>query len=348
MRGDPGGRRAESPDPRRVARVALGRGAEFDLIRRFLGPETPLPQGVWVGPGDDALVLDDGLVLSSDLTVEGVHFRREWLSLVDVGYRAAAAALSDLAAMAAEPLAVLLSVAVGGDEPEREALEVQDGVRQASRAAGAEVLGGDLSRSPGPLVLDVVVVGRTSRPVLRTGGEAGDELWVTGWLGGSAGAVDLWSRGREPPEALQQAFRRPIPRIREALWLAGRLPLKALIDLSDGLGGDAGHLAAAGGVAVLLEEKAFPLHPALADAFPGIEERRGLALYGGEDYELLFAVPPGLVEGKAEEFTATFGIPLTRVGRMVAGEGVWKEGPQGEPIALKRGGFDHFEGGGGG
>lgn len=344
-RQNPGRR---SPEEKRVARVAMGPGAEFDLIRRLLGPGASLPSGVWVGPGDDALVLECGVVVSSDLTVEGVHFRKEWVSLRDVGYRGAAAALSDLAAMAAAPVGVLVSMAVGGGEPEEKALEVQDGVRQACEAAGVEVLGGDLSSSPGPLMLDVVVLGRTERPVLRAGGEAGDELWVTGWLGGSAGAVELWTRGMEPPEPLREAFRRPSPRLREAVWLAARVPLKALIDLSDGLGGDAGHLAAASGVGVILEESSLPIHPALSGSFPRVEERLALALHGGEDYELLLAVPPRVLEPWVAEFRAIFGIPLTRVGEVVAGEAVWRQGPGGELVRVGRGGFDHFGRGGGG
>lgn len=244
-------------------RVPLGPGGEFDLIRHLLGEEEPLPAGVLLGPGDDCAVLEGGWVVSTDMAVEGVHFRREWISLEEAGFRAAAAALSDVAAMAAEPVGVLLSLALSPASPFVDAQSLQRGVRDACRLEGVQVLGGDLARSPGAAVLNVVALGRSDSPVTRAGTEVGDELWVTGYLGGSAGAVALWSQGRTPPAPLRDAFARPRPRIREGLWLAARAPLHGLIDLSDGLAGDAGHLAAASGVGLVLRGTSVPVNPAL-------------------------------------------------------------------------------------
>ncbi len=325
-------------------RIPLGKGPEFDLIRGLLGPELPLPPGVRVGPGDDALVLEGGVVVSCDLSVEGVHFRREWITLEEAGYRAAASALSDLAAMGAEPLGVLLSLALGPADPAGEAAAVQKGAAEACAREGAQILGGDLSASPGPLVVDVVVLGRTPSPILRTGSRPGDELWVTGWLGGSGGAVHLWRQGSEPPGTLRAAFARPHPRIREVRWLAERASLHALLDLSDGLAGDAGHLAAAGGVAVVIEGGAVPLHPGLEAVIPDPALRLHLALTGGEDYELCFTAPPGGLEGCPDSFRKEFGIPLTRVGRVREGEGVHLEAESGPIVPLGFGGFSHFLG----
>ena len=175
--------------------MALGPGGEFDLIRRFLAGGEGGSSHVVVGPGDDAAVLEGGWVVSTDLSMEDVHFRRAWLRDEEVGYRAAAAALSDLAAMAATPVGLLVSMAFprGG----RWDLEsVQAGVRKAAALVGASVIGGDLSRSPGPLVLDVTVVGRARSPVLRAGAAPGDEVWVTGALGASAAAVPSLRRPR--------------------------------------------------------------------------------------------------------------------------------------------------------
>jgi len=320
-------------------RVALGPGAEFDLIRRFLAGEGKLPEGVLVGPGDDATVLEGGWVLSTDLSVEDVHFRRAWLSDTEIGYRAAAAALSDLAAMAARPLGVLVSLALppeGGADPEA----VHAGIREAAAAAGAVVLGGDVSRSPGPLVVDVVVVGRTQAPALRAGAEPGDEVWVTGSLGAAAAAVRLWTAGKDPAAELRRAFARPTPRIAEALRLAELGVLHALVDLSDGLAGDAGHLAAAGGVEIVLEASRVPVSGAAGEAL-GEEGALEAALHGGEDYELCLVAPAGSLRGDE------LGVPLTRVGRVEPGDGVWLDGGDGVPRRLARGGYSHVADAGG-
>jgi len=329
-------------------RVPLGPGGEFDLIRHLMGPEDLLPRGVLLGPGDDCTVLEGGLVVSTDLAVEGVHFRREWVTLEEAGYRAAAAALSDLAAMAAEPLGALLSMALDPSGASEDAEEVQRGASEACRLEGVRILGGDLAASPGPLVLDVVVLGRSDSPVLRAGTEVGDEVWVTGWLGGSGAAVALWNQGQTPPENLREAFVRPRPRIREALWLAARSPLHGLIDLSDGLAGDAGHLAAASGLSLVLREKSIPLHPALAPALDPMSESGEsplfFALEGGEDYELCFTVPPGTLDEWVSPFQDSFGIPLTKVGSAMEGQGVFLEEASGEVRPLECGGFSHFSG----
>lgn len=147
-------------------RIELGPGAEFDMIRRFMASDAPLPPEVRVGPGDDAAVLQGGWVVSSDVSIEDVHFRRAWLSDEEIGYRAASAALSDLAAMAATPVALLVSMAAPGSNVDVDA--VQAGVRDAAASLGASVIGGDLARSPGPLMIDVVVLGCTSGPSFET------------------------------------------------------------------------------------------------------------------------------------------------------------------------------------
>src|SRR6056297_1788771 len=219
-----------------ISRIRLGSGREFDLIRSFLAEDETLPQGVDVGPGDDAAVLDGGWVISTDLSVEDVHFRRSWLTDEEIGYRAAAAALSDLAAMAATPIGVLVSVAAprGG---RINVTEVQAGVRASTRSVGAGVIGGDLSRSPGPLFIDVVVLGRAERPVSRAGARAGDELWVSGTLGTGDAAIHAWNAGAVPPEAIRARFARPAPRVELACALAAAGVPTSMLDLSDGLAG---------------------------------------------------------------------------------------------------------------
>lgn len=319
-----------------MTRTRLGPGAEFDLIRRFLaGPAAGTPAGVRVAAGDDAAVLEGGIVLSCDLAVEGVHFRRDWLEPEEIGYRTAVAAFSDLAAMAARPVALLLALGA----PERDVPDVAEAlVRGAASAAdelGAALIGGDVTLSPERVVLDAIVVGRTESALLRSGARAGDDLWVTGELGGAAAAVRAWSGGREPADAARRSFARPTARTAEALWLVEQADVTAGIDLSDGLAGDAGHVAAASGVRVELDASAIPVHEA---AGASVED----ALHGGEDYELCLAAPPRALDGLVAAFGERFGIGLSRVGRALEGEpGIWLA-RGGAPERLDRGGWSHF------
>lgn len=323
--------------------IQLGPGREFDLIRGLLADAEPLPGEVLLGPGDDCAVLEGGVVVSVDITVEGVHFLRDWVTLEEAGFRAATAALSDLAAMAADPLGALFSLALPPDDLEASAAALQKGAVEACRRAGAPILGGDLSGSTGPVVMDVVVLGRADSPLLRSGCRPGDEIWVTGTLGGSAAAVHAWKGGGTPDPALREAFARPTPRIREARWLAERATLHAGIDLSDGLAGDAGHLASASDMALIIQAEALPFSPGLDPWHGGRDEALHFALRGGEDYELCVVVPPGALDSLVDGFHQAFGIPLTRVGRVEAGKGVRIEGAPGE-AGGPGGGFSHFQG----
>ena len=316
----------------------MGPGAEFDLIRRFLGTDQELPPEVRVGPGDDAAVLEGGWVVSSDLHVEDVHFRRAWLDDREIGYRAGAAAISDMAAMAAAPVALLVSMAAPrGGAVDLDA--VNEGVREIASSMGAAVIGGDVSRSPGPLILDIVALGRTSWPVLRDGAEPGDDVWVTGSLGASTAAVRAWESGVEPSDALREAFARPTPRVEEARCLVEHEIVDALIDLSDGLSGDLGHIAAASGVRITIAADSVPVAPAAIDAI-GAEPALEAALHGGEDFELCFVTDPGAVD--VDYFQTRFGLSVTRVGRVSEGTGVWLEASDGTVTAVERGGFDHW------
>lgn len=326
---------------RRLGDVRLGPGPEFDLIRDLLAGSGPVPGGVLVGPGDDCAVLEGGLVVSIDLSVEGVHFLRDWITLEEAGFRATAAALSDLAAMAAQPIGVLLSLALPEGEVREGAAALQRGAGEACRMVGAGFLGGDLSRSPDAVVMDVAVLGRADSPLLRSGCRPGDEIWVTGTLGDSAAAVHAWRNGDAPSPAGRAAFARPTPRIREAAWLRERAPLHAGIDLSDGLAGDAGHLASASGVALILQADALPFSEEVEHWPGGREEALRFGLRGGEDYELCVAVPPGTLGEIVDPFRRAFDIPLTRVGWVEAGSGVRIEGAPGE-MSRPEGGFSHF------
>lgn len=320
-------------------KVRLGPGEEFDRIRRII-PDQALPAFVRVGPGDDAAVIEGGWVLSTDLSTEDVHFRRAWLTDAEIGYRAVVAALSDLAAMAATPCGILVSVAMP-DGSDVSWDELQAGIAEAAGAHGAVLLGGDLSRSPGPLMMDVTVLGSATWPVLRDGAEPGDELWVTGRLGAAGAAVHAWESGKEPPPEAREAFARPRPRIEEACCLVDHEHVDAMIDLSDGLAGDAGHLAAASGVKIVLDAQEIPVAAAAIEVL-GPEAALDAALHAGEDYELCFVTDPGVVD--PAYFRKRFDLEVTRVGSVEAGEGVWLQGASRSVTRLRRGGFDHFGG----
>ncbi len=311
---------------------ALGPGTEFDRIRRFwrvLGERA-------AASGDDCALLDVGgerIAITTDMSVEDVHFRIGWLRPDEVGRRAAVAALSDLAAMAAEPLGVLVSLGVSPEWPDDFVSDVMAGVGDATAAVGATVLGGDLVRSE-RLVLDVTALGRAPSPVLRSGARAGDGLWVTGRLGGPAAAVEAWEAGREPDATARERFAAPAPRVAEAQWLRDR-GARAMIDLSDGLAADAGHICAASGVRCAIEAGLVPVHGAAAAA--GREE---LALIGGEEYELLVAMPGDAGGALSKDFEQRFDLPLTQIGRVEEGQGV-SVTRGGQEVDLPMG-FRHF------
>ena len=298
--------------------LALGPGAEFDRIRNIIAMLGPQAGGL----GDDCGLLqqkDGFLALSTDVSVEGVHFRFDWITSKEVGWRATAAALSDLAAEGADPVGVLCAVTMPVTSPESQLLEIMAGVRDATTAVEAQVLGGDLSSGP-VWTVAITVVGRTRQPITRSGAKAGDGLWVTGRLGGARAALQAWLQGREPAAGARSRFAHPQPRIAAGRWLALH-GATAMIDLSDGLAGDARHLAAASGLAMRIDLDSLPLaeqvrNEALA---LGVPEAR-FAAEGGEDYELLVSLPETFAA--ADVFARDCGIPLTRIGEAAPGSGV--------------------------
>jgi thiamine-monophosphate kinase len=328
--------------------IPLGQGAEFDLIRRFLRDAQPtagsaLPENVRVGAGDDcAIVRGEGIALSVDMSVEDVHFRRDWLEPEEIGYRCVAAALSDLAAVAATPIGVLIALAARESDGADVAAAIMEGARAAASGFRAAVLGGDVTRSLGPIVVDCVVVGNAMRPVLRRGARPGDSLWVTGELGAAASAVAAWQAGRVPEAAARLAFALPTPRIAEAAWLASRNAVDAMIDISDGLAGDVTHIAAASDVRIILDAMSIPIHPVAHIGMEDPDAALRLALTGGEDFELCFAAPPGAVERLGEAFLNTFDLQLTCVGTVHEGSGVGFRDFDGKVHDLGLKGFNHF------
>jgi thiamine-monophosphate kinase len=317
--------------------VPLGPGVEFDRVRAIaaaLGAKAPRL-------GDDCALLpgrSETLALSTDASVEGVHFRLDWLSHEEAGWRAAAAALSDLAAEGAQPAGLLAAVTAPKEASEADLVALMRGIAAAGAAVGAPVLGGDLTAGPS-WAATITVLGWTGAPVTRAGARAGDHLWVSGALGGARAALEAWRRGDVPDREARRAFVHPEPRVAAGCWLAAH-GARALIDLSDGLGADAEHLAAASGVRLQITLEQVPV------AGSAVPEARRLgvsvqqfAAEGGEDYELLAALPPAFGPDEALAFERATGLALTRIGEVRRGRGVHAV-LAGRAVGLR--GYDHF------
>lgn len=312
----------------------LGPGHEFDRIRAIAGVLGPRAAEL----GDDcALVPLNGgfLALSTDASVDRVHFRREWLSFEEIGWRAAAGALSDLAAVGADPVGLLAALTVPDDLGDADVVALMEGVGNAVTSVGGQVLGGDLSRGA-TLQLAVTVVGSTGSWLGRSGAQPGDGIWVSGFLGGARAALEAWTAGGTPQPEARGAFARPKPRLAVGRWLAAG-GAHAMLDVSDGLGGDARHLAASSGARLILDLDRVPVHPGVP--LDGPTPPALMAAQGGEDYELLVAMPPEFGEAEAARCFLETGVPLTRIGSVGAGEGV-EFLHQGTPVEVR--GFDHF------
>jgi thiamine-monophosphate kinase len=299
------------------------------------------------GIGDDCAVLRPRrgyeICVTTDFSLEGVHFRRDWHPPEAVGHRCLARGLSDLAAMGAEPLGVFLSLAL----PARIAATWVDRFLDGFLALAADhrvaLAGGDTAQSPGPIAADIVAVGQVpaGQALLRSGARAGDVLYVTGALGGAA--AELRALERDP-----QRFRRirnagdghphlyPQPRL--AVGRRLRKLAHAMIDLSDGLSTDLTHLCRETRVAATLDETALPIH-ALAAKHP---DALRLALHGGEDYELLFAAAPGARIPARIAHVPVHRIGVLRARRSRDSEWIQLRGTNGTTRPLQAGGWEHF------
>ena len=315
--------------------------SEWDRIEAlraiFAGASASIP-GVVVGIGDDAAVLTPGpdpLVWTVDAAVDGVHFRRELLTFVDLGYRATMAAASDLAAMGAAPRGLLAALVLPSDVGDGDLAELATGQRAAADALGTAILGGNLARGS-ELSITTTALGAATRPFLRAGALPGDALWAAGPIGLAAAGLALLLAGRTPVSAAAlvaaQSWRRPEAQI--AAGLAARGWAHAAIDVSDGLAQDVRHLARAGGVDAILDADAIltPMLRAIAAELG--EDPLDLALHGGEDYALIVAAPDGP------------GLPgFTRIGwipRTTGAGSVVLRRDDGTIVAIAPRGFDHF------
>jgi thiamine-monophosphate kinase len=349
-----------------VEGVPGGEAALLEAVRRGLGQAATGP-GVLLGIGDDAAVLappPGRLLFSVDLLVEGQHFRRRGPGASrpeDVGWRALAVNASDIAAMGGRPLWALSSLGVPEGVAPEELEALCRGMAEASVAFDLSVVGGNLARSPGPLLVDIAILGVAPRPIARTGARVGDLVCVTGRVGAAAAGLaiqgaDAAVRGAlgAAADRLATAQLRPRPRLAEGSALAAAAGVRAMCDVSDGLAVDLAHLCGAGLDAVLWRD-ALPIPPDVAAAAAVLGDGEPLALrwalHGGEDYELLCAVAPEALDGAAAAVAGAGGV-LHAVGRFGArrsGAPVLRLAPgaQSEPEArpVEARGWDPFTAG---
>jgi thiamine-monophosphate kinase len=277
--------------------LSIAETGEFGLIARIVARLEPGAASL-LGPGDDAAVVsapDNRVVASTDVLVEGRHFRRDWSSAADIGHRAAAANLADIAAMGATPTALLVALCVPTDLEAEWAEELAGGLSAEAALVGAGVVGGDMSSSP-TLTIAVTALGdlQGREPVLRSGAQPGDVVALAGRTGHAAAGYTVLSRGFRTPKLLVEAYRRP-----EVAYAAGpeaaRLGATSMIDVSDGLLQDLGHVARASVVGIDIERAAFEVPDQMRDAASalGVDPYVWL-LAGGDDHALAATFPPGV------------------------------------------------------
>jgi thiamine-monophosphate kinase len=316
--------------PQAPSGATLSDIGEFGLVDA-LGERFAQGEHVLIGPGDDAAVVavpDNRVVVSTDLLVDTRHFRRDWASALDIGHKAAAQNLSDINAMGGRATALTVGLAAPADLPVAWALELADGIAAEAALVGACVVGGDLT-SADQLMIAVTVLGSVDgEPVRRSGACPGDVVAIAGRQGWAAGGLAVLARGFRSPRKLVDAYRRPEPPYAAGAEALG-LGATSMIDVSDGLVADVGHVARASGVAVDIETTAFELAEPLqaVGAALGADPLRFI-LGGGDDHALVATFPAGTA------LPATW----TRIGTVSSGEGVTVDGAAYEGPA----GHTHF------
>jgi thiamine-monophosphate kinase len=345
--------------PERVSLDGLGERGLIRRIRRSAAVN-PASPGVEVGIGDDTAVLalppGHKLLATTDLLIEDIHFRRTSAAPSDIGWKALAVSLSDIAAMGGIPRWALVALAVPA-EADVEAVDAfYAGMAEAAAPHGVTVVGGDTSASPGGWTVNVTLLGiHPGEPRLRSHARAGDAVAVTGSLGLSAAGLHALEigldRAREAGLAaarlaeLTRAHLRPRARVVEGRWLGQAPGVHAMMDCSDGLATDLGHICRESGVGARVQREHIPVAAAAREAAHALgADAREWSVSGGEDYELLLTCDPAEADHLIAGLLEATGTPLTVIGRIEgsAGETVFVDA-EGVPVAV-RGGFEHFRG----
>ena len=317
--------------------LPLAEKALIDRIRRSAGMRLRRLGGI--GIGDDCAVIPiprgHQALVTTDFSLENVHFKRAWHPAESVGHRCLARGLSDIAAMGGEPVAAFLSLALPRSLPQSWVDGFLRGLLKLAAEFKVSLAGGDTAESPGGVLADIVVLGSVpkGKAVLRSGARPGDRIYVTGELGASAATLDLLSRKKIRPADFPRHFY-PMPRIEVGRFLRKRRLASAMIDISDGLSTDLGHLCEESRVGAEIQAGAIPV---AVIGKPAREVELRFALHGGEDYELLFTAPRG-----KRVPSRIAGVAVTEIGQVTRGQGVFLE-RDGVKRKLPPQGWEHFK-----
>lgn len=321
--------------------------SERDLVARIQQQLAPPPAWLAVPIGDDAAVVETERnrleVLTVDALLDGVHFDRRFTPPAAIGHRAMAANFSDLAAMGATPRLVLLSFALPPDLPVADFDAIVGGIAQLARETGTTVAGGNLTRTPGPLTIDITAIGTVKRRgvLQRSGARPGDLVYVSGTIGDAGAGLQMLAAGTPASETCVVRYLRPAARVRVGQLLGRNRAASACVDLSDGLADGISRIADASHVGMTVDAATLPISADARSWFEG----RGLdpfdaALSAGDDYELLFTVRPRL-RGRLRAAFQHGGVPLTRIGTCTADRALLLTLPDGTTRPVPPG-YSHF------
>jgi thiamine-monophosphate kinase len=329
---------------------------EFGLIERIRGALPAPGPNVIVGIGDDVAVLrassETVWLATCDVQVEGAHFLRAAIAPRDLGRKSLAINLSDIASAGGTPRYALVSLGLPGDLDVGFIDELYAGLREEGSSFGVDIVGGNISRSRMGIFIDIFLLGEARREdiVLRSGASAGDLIMVTGSVGdAAAGVALLLDAGLSTDAAYAATARgrrdRPTPRVREGALIGSLRGASAMIDVSDGIAGDLGHICERSRLAARLYAQKLPVSPAnRALARAAKRDEWHFALHGGEDYELLFTAPPAEAGRLAQRIAAETGTAVATIGEMIpAGGRSELVLPDGTTRALEESGWDHFK-----
>ena len=335
----------------------LSRLSELEIIERFFIDPDAVPVENQVGIGDDCAVLNSSrdekirTLVTTDLLMERVHFKTSYFSAEEIGHKAIAVNLSDIAAMGGRPTAAFLSIALTSRLSTEWVEDFSRGFLDLCRQFDVPLLGGDTSSSKKDIVVSVTVLGKADHDHVKLRGDAkpGDRIFVTGTLGDSAAGFELLNDGKagllddDEQLFLVECHKRPAPSVNEGAWLGRQASVHAMIDLSDGLAADAGHLSRSSALGLNINLDQIPI----SDAFKkytgqDAEKAMKLALGGGEDYHLLFTVSDSDAENIADSYQNRFETPLYEIGKVTdqhKGVAYYRNN---RPFDLSVAGFDHF------
>jgi thiamine-monophosphate kinase len=334
--------------------MQVGELGEFALIarlQRFLqGLMTP---HVVRGIGDDCAVVRASpgmeLLLTTDTQEEGVHFRREWSTPQDIGWRCLAVNVSDIAAMGGAPLGALVALCLPATLDLAFVDAFYEGMQALAHQYRCPVIGGNITQAAAHLSVTIAVLGEapSGQSVYRSGAQVGDEIWVTGELGGAKAGLEALRHPLQVAtvhsEYVLARYRRPTPRLQEAQYLREYGKIRSLVDLSDGLSSDLTHICEASGVGAQLHAAAIPIHAETRRVAHVLQaDPLAYALHGGEDFELCLTAPPGHLTTLQHAFMTRFHCSLVRVGKIQAGSGITLCGADGTQLPLQAQGYDHF------